>query len=470
MNNKLQILHFFLICLLLNSADAQSWDHLGNGLDGPVRALYADTSTGDLYIGGNFGKADSNITVRGISMWDGSNYHPLGSGVEYATGTSIDPPPVTAITKYKNEILAGGYFGKAGGIKANGIAKWNGFAWDTLLNGVRDVNGNAGVVRDLLVLNGDLYVSGMFDSAGTIAAHNIAKWDGSNWISIDGFNYKGSTTFSLAYYHGKLYAAGLIEDSLNEPINIVSWDGVKWEPVGGGIKGQMSEVFCMKVYNNELYVGGDFTRAEGNVGEYIQKWNDSIWLDVGGGISDSGNYAPVWSMNTFSNELYVGGGFSHAGGILARNIAKWDGTNWCGLGSQVQPLINCFAILNNELYIGGGFWYIDSVLYNRIAKWTGGSYVDTCGNATTIEELNEISDESHIFPNPFSVSTALQFSKPLQNATLIIYDILGNEVKRIPYLNGKEINIARDGMQCGMYFYYLTDSRGFIGRGKMIVE
>jgi len=58
----------------------------------------------------------------------------------------------------------------------------------------------------------------------------------------------------------------------------------------------------------------------------------------------------------------------------------------------------------------------------------------------------------------------------LFNASLIFYDILGNEVKRMENLNGKEIMISRNGMRNGMYFFRVVDGNTIAGQGKLIIE
>ena len=69
------------------------------------------------------------------------------------------------------------------------------------------------------------------------------------------------------------------------------------------------------------------------------------------------------------------------------------------------------------------------------------------------DEIAINKNDVNIFPNPFFYSATLQAQKPLQSATLIIYDMLGKEIKRMENLNGTEITIQRDKMKSGMYFY-----------------
>ncbi len=151
-------------------------------------------------------------------------------------------------------------------------------------------------------------------------------------------------------------------------------------------------------------------------------------------------------------------------------IAKWDGTKWCGLGSFFNGYIYDMVAYNNELIISGSFTQIDGIPINHIAKWIGGSYVDTCGNSAGILEMSNSQNELKFYPNPFNNSSTLQTTKPLQNASLFIFDMLGKEVKNYHNLNGTEIIIYSNGMKSGMYFFTLNDAKGFVGNGKLIIE
>jgi len=93
-----------------------------------------------------------------------------------------------------------------------------------------------------------------------------------------------------------------------------------------------------------------------------------------------------------------------------------------------------------------------------------------CYFPNIINELNKNPEGVSLFPNPFSNYSNLQTQKPLQSATLIVYDILGKEIKRMENLNGKEIIIQREGIPDGMSFYSLFDKSGLLGNGKLVVE
>jgi hypothetical protein len=115
------------------------WRRLGSGLNGRVFALtvYDDGGGHALYAGGSFTSAGGLSTMQ-IARWDGSTWSPLGSGI-----TADDGAFVRALALYDDgsgpALYAGGSFTSAGGVAANGIARWDGSSWTPLGSGMRGV-------------------------------------------------------------------------------------------------------------------------------------------------------------------------------------------------------------------------------------------------------------------------------------------------------------------------------------------
>ncbi|MBK7692406.1 MAG: T9SS type A sorting domain-containing protein [Bacteroidetes bacterium] len=55
------------------------------------------------------------------------------------------------------------------------------------------------------------------------------------------------------------------------------------------------------------------------------------------------------------------------------------------------------------------------------------------------------------YPNPFSTQTILQCNTLVYNATLLVYNSLGQQVKQQNHLYGKEIKLYRENLPAGMY-------------------
>ncbi len=230
-----------------------------------VRALTMDEQ-GNLYAGGGF-VAAGGVGASRIARWDGSAWHPLGSGMNHwVYALAVDG---------QGNLYAGGDFTTAGGVDANHIARWDGNAWHPLGSGVE------GAYPTVWALafdgQGNLYVGGNFTSAGDQHARNIARWDGSAWHVLgSGVNY---FVYTLA-------------------------------PDRQG----------------NLYAGGKFTYAGSVMTPYVARWDGSAWHSLG---SSMWGYRPYPYVNALAvggqGNLYVGGSFENVGGKPSSNIALWIG-------------------------------------------------------------------------------------------------------------------------------------------------
>src|SRR6185436_8393125 len=105
------------------------------------------------------------------------------------------------------------------------------------------------------------------------------------------------------------------------------------------------------------------------------------WSAVGAGIDGDVNALTVYDDGS-GPALYAGGLFTHAGGVEARSIAKWDGSTLSNLQNQAQQgdglLGQVFSLAvfddgaGHALYAGGIFELTGgNLVVNRIAKWDG---------------------------------------------------------------------------------------------------
>ncbi|MBD3235196.1 MAG: hypothetical protein GF330_00640 [Candidatus Eisenbacteria bacterium] len=71
----------------------------------------------------------------------------------------------------------------------------------------------------------------------------------------------------------------------------------------------------------------------------------------------------------FDDLLYVGGGFTHAGGIEAPAAACWDGASWMPASSEdLDGWVYAFAEFRQMLYAGGHFQHCGAVETPHIAR------------------------------------------------------------------------------------------------------
>ena len=212
--------------------DGNDWIEVGGGLDGLVYALLATNNL--LYVGGRFDTAGTTAATN-ICSWDGTNWASLADGIRYDfldddAGQWFELGIVYSLTTDGQSIFAGGRFHTAGKTNARCISRWDGANWHSLDRGVLISTNNGGEdltsIISMAALNGQLFVCGRFFLAGSIQTTNIARWDGTNWHSLNVFT---RTSFhSLSAHGGELLAGGFFTNLNNSPISgIAKWDGIQ---------------------------------------------------------------------------------------------------------------------------------------------------------------------------------------------------------------------------------------------------
>ena len=86
--------------------------------------------------------------------------------------------------------------------------------------------------------------------------------------------------------------------------------------------------------------------------------------------------------------------------------------------------------------------------------------------------INENSNKSifSIFPNPMIYSTTIQTNVDLKNATLTIYNSIGQIVKQINNIFGQTFTISKGHLQRGLYIISLTEENKIIEVDKLLIS
>ena len=334
-----------------------NWISLGAvpSANGPVYAEVLDGS-GNLFIGGQFTMA-GGVGATNVAKWNGSSWSSLGSGIS-GSGDGYGPS-VFALATSGTNLYVGGDFSTAGNTNANFVAQWNGSVWKALSSGVN------GELNALAVSGTNLYVGGYFKTAGGVGATNIAKWNGSSWSALG--SGTDNVVRALAVSGTNLYAGGWFTTAGGVAANnIAQWNG-SWLALGsgilgGGAHGHGPTVFALAVAGTNLYVGGDFSTAGGFAANDIARWNGSSWSALGSGLNNGVNNDVFVLAVDVSSNLYVGGEFTKAGGGVATEIARWNGSSWSAMGSgmdsgkAVTNDVYALAVdVSGNLYAGGDF-------------------------------------------------------------------------------------------------------------------
>jgi trimeric autotransporter adhesin len=368
---------------------AAGWSAMpGGGLDGRATCVAEFDEGGGplLFVGGEFTHAGS-LPVNRIARWDGSSWSALGSGFD---------GPVEALAVHDDgggggpALYAAGGFETAGGIPADGVARWNGASWSGLPAGLSK-NASCLIVFD----DGGgpaLYAGGYLD----ITHASVKKWTGSGWTELGnimeaGFPAPAFTSPSvdaLAVFDDgsgsgpALYAAGFFGRADGQITrSIARWDGASWSPLGSGLGGTPNGhwVRSLTVFDDgsgsgpELYAAGNFTLAGGAPCTGLAKWNGTTWSVVANGAAF--NLAAVGTHDDGSGggpALFASGQLSSPGGMLS--IGRWNGAGWSPLGNGTAGSTGVLVSMSDESVVGsaliaGGSFASNGDSY--IARWAG---------------------------------------------------------------------------------------------------
>lgn len=377
------------------------------------------------------------------------------------------------MTRFGNYLYVGGGFKYAGGILTPALARWDGNNWDSV-PGAHFFYYT--VVSGMTVYNNELYICGAFDSVGNTPANSLAKWDGTTWSAIGPnfrFDSAGSTINCIQFYHNELYVGGHFYDPSGNFCRFAKWDGTTWQFLCNEMAGGMAGIIDMTVYNDELIVGGMFYQFDGHPGNAIKKWNDTVWTDVGGSVQLVSPNPQVRNLTVHNGKLYCAGTFEMIGGVDAKGLAVWDGTNWCSFGSDFeftpsQPTgVQFVNFLNDTMIVGGAFRLVDGDSCIRVARWIGGNFVDTCGNTTSIQE-QPTSSVVNVFPSPTSSELTFQFPSPNQKS-ILLHDSFGRLILT-EQTSASQHTINVSSFAEGIYFYAIIVDGETASRGKFVVQ
>ncbi|MFA4851191.1 MAG: PKD domain-containing protein [Bacteroidales bacterium] len=191
-----------------------AWNIVGSGINGRVFSLCVYDSC--LYAAGKFTYA--GVTPANyIAKWDGTNWSALGSGISIISTTE---PYARALAVYNNELYITGFFNAVDGITVNNITRWNGKNFLPAGTGIEYSSTGESFGRTMIVYNGELYVGGIFSTAGPSFTTNIAKWNGKAWSAVE---FKNSQIICFGEYKVSLITGGVFKRLKDEPNNITSY-------------------------------------------------------------------------------------------------------------------------------------------------------------------------------------------------------------------------------------------------------
>lgn len=325
----------------LVSSDASPWRALGTGFNAYVWKIVTDDVRGRVYFGGSFTTANG-VTVNRFTYWNGTTFVAMDSGVNGIVNAIAIAP--------NGDVWIGGAFTTVGGAAAacKGLARWN------LATGTWTAFNPATTtftsVRSISISpTGNVYVVGDFTNWDAIAnADYLAKYDGSVWTAL-GTGLNGIGQCIEAVSDSLIYVGGDFTTANGVTVNrICYWNGTTFVAMSGGASHSVNALAIDRAGN--VFVGGAFTSTPTTT--YIAQWTGSQWLALGSGV----NAAVGGLALDSSGNLLVGGSFTTAGGLTTTNrVAGWNGTSWFHLDATIPGSAFVSGLAYNDfddLFIG----------------------------------------------------------------------------------------------------------------------
>jgi len=162
------------------------------------------------------------------------------------------------------------------------------------------------------------------------------------------------------------------------------WDGAWNDPDGG----TQNDVLALTKHGSDLVVVGDFITA-GSGGTQVTSphaalWNGSVFTAMDQGLSP--NLSSGTGVISYQGDIYVGGNFTGiVGGGSVNGLARFNvaSDTWSSVGTSPNDGTNAFIRAfvafdpfgnGEELIIGGTFTVAGGVANSKVVSWDGTNY------------------------------------------------------------------------------------------------
>lgn len=400
--------------------DGSAWSGADGGdPDADVFEIFDDGDAG-VIVGGEFDHI-GGIAAAKVARWDGDAW------------TALDMPEaarVLALARDGEGILhAGGLFTLGeGNMASSSLARWDGDTWLLAGGGVAAGPGT-GVVSDLELANGSLFVAGCFDQVGGgIAADGIARLDDSGWESLaDGPGSFGTPWFQeyvcgyepdpdvvflmphqrIHHDGDRLWLAGAfpgIAGVASQSVIVREDDNGAWRPaddaqlgIGGTVQrlaagGESCDTFALvgashvagEPFDGSVarFTGDGWETVAPSLGDrwcpdFVVRGSGEIVVGCAGGELlhlEDGEWVAIATLPGTAQELVLDDDDSVwiAGGDATGYLARYDAGEPTIVEDGFDGLILRMALApGGDVVVGGAFTHVGELAAQRIARFDG---------------------------------------------------------------------------------------------------
>ena len=353
-------------------------------------------------------------TGLGIAQYDGLTWKPLTAGLDGSNFGAAEHPP--SLVSWQGQLFI---TGRGTTPFSNNGRIWNGSTW-TDWPTTPAPSPFATTPLSLFTLpDGRLIAGGTFTfepdpDTGGFVNRRLAEWNGSRWQVLSASSYGPASTFTgnlindLLWYDGKLLvrfignlATGprFNSDVVPCPNGLATFDGSTFTPFNAPqLNGSITS---SAVFNGELYVGGDFTGAQGSgvVLNRLARYSNGQWLKVGNGLSQQAAFMKVLDDGT-GPKLHIFGSGSNLFAyndpnsttndtVNYRGVVRFDGSRFSAYGAAlssgftrtVYAAINFDPGTGNAVFAGGADFFPGNIAATNFARFGPAESPDTDGDA-----------------------------------------------------------------------------------------
>ena len=196
-----------------------------------------------------------------------------------------------------------------------------------------------------------------------------------------------------------------------------------------------------------------------------------LWSYAYGGTGED----KAWSVKQSGDGGFIIAGYTNSFGEggLDLYIIKTDADGKSGCNQISAPTITGDApTIIGKTITSVGSGAIESIVGN-IEILTTMPENFHCQTITGIHEKERKNEGFQLYPNPTKTQTKLKIGnlkKYPAGLTLLMYDVLGRQVRRIDHIGLEEIIIRRGTLPAGIYFYKVLYAKQILKTGKLIFQ
>ncbi len=355
--------------LTTSSVITGTWNPtLQNNLEipGTISKLYVDEHD-RLYVTGGF-KYLNGQQFNGLASWNGTAWQ--GYGLQ-----PNDAGAIRAMTTYHDQLIVGGGFRQFSGQTMNGIARWNGTAFEAFGTGFSGTSdfydySNIAKVHDLDVVSDTLYVSGNFSGFNDLVVNSLLAWQPTGYRNVANID---SSLYQFAATDEAVVVSGEVLSIDNTAIDYFArWQQGVWHnlPMPQYIyPAQETHVLSNTFYIRQpIYDQGVKTK--------IYHWAANNWLADPSLIIGSALDLVEWNSQAYA---------ATNSQLWQRSNAGWNSVN---LPMQIGA-INAIEASSNGIYLAGDFTlngqasqlvFWDGANLTNLATTTSHRWVNDLGN------------------------------------------------------------------------------------------